>query len=377
MSDDFVSGLHNKYRPTELRQIIGHTKAVTTLKGQIASGKFHPAVLFTGSPGTGKTTLARCFASDVLGVPASTSQNFLEMNFGDKRSIDDVREVIQVARLRPGNGESRRFILCDEAHQILSNNPAAQALLKPLEEPIRTTGFLLSSMEADKFNGSTVGKAILSRCLRFHLEPPTDADLFKYAARIVKGEGMKFLDRDLLEKVCEQSKGSFRNLANVLESLQGYYDGLKEKPEALSEDDLQAAMDASESPDEVLCVRFILSVLSGKFVASQKALIGVSDGAGFIQKLGQMSWFLLNSLIVGKHPKVWGNKHSYGLLSAFNELMTKEEVERERQVYNLGLFNSRVNSLKLQSGMFAVNELHALSSFAFNTTQEIKANQKG
>jgi len=375
MSENPIAGFHNKYRPTTLEKLIGHEKAVSMLKGFIARDELPSAILFRGEPGAGKTTMARAFASSVLGMPCNQSPNFTEVNFGSNKSIDDIRSLITVARLRPSNGATHRFILGDEAQQILSNNQAANAFLKPLEEPIRTTTFLLSSMDSEKFQGSKEGRAILSRCVQVQLNSHTAEDLRKQALRIRKGERMSYLDESAIELLCDTCDSSMRVLANTMEAIHSYVSGQREAPEVLSLDEIKQILVSIEgdSEDEVLCVKFILAVLSLKFVAAQKTLIDVKDGVGFIQKLGYMTWFLLNSLVVGRHPKIRGSRHSYGLLKAFEDLMAKEKVDRSTQIDRLGRFNARVNTLKLQSGAFAVSELQALSAFAYSFIEETRS----
>ena len=72
---------HSKYRPETLDRIIGHSAAVTRLKGMVASGNIPGAILFTGPSSVGKTTLARAFAAAVNGKPIEEQQqDFKEVN---------------------------------------------------------------------------------------------------------------------------------------------------------------------------------------------------------------------------------------------------------------------------------------------------------
>ena len=87
-----TTALHTKYRPTTLSKLIGHEEAVTRMKGIIATGNVPSAILITGPSGVGKTTLARAFAADLNGGAESLSSNdYIEVNVADNRSIDDIR----------------------------------------------------------------------------------------------------------------------------------------------------------------------------------------------------------------------------------------------------------------------------------------------
>ncbi len=371
---------HQLYRPFSLRQIIGHQKAVSTLQGYIETGKFPSAILFTGPTSVGKTTLARAFANDVLGLdgPAdlANNPNWFEINFGENRSIEDIRGMIQMSRLRPQNGASRRFILGDEAQQVLANAPAANAFLKPLEEPAPTTTFLLGSMEADKFKATQTGKAIANRCVVFNLEPPSPEALMKQAKRIAKGEGMTWLTADLLTAVVAASDSSMRNLANLMESLAGFRAGNPKKE--ITSEDLAEVIAGSSSNDDVAAVKFLTAICAGKFVGAQKALLEMNDGVTFINKLAWSCWFLLNSLILKgqRHPKVWGSQAGYALVKQVGAVFDDLNLPEATRVSIVGEINSRLVKLKLQSGAFAVDESLALSAFAWDTVQAVKGHLK-
>ncbi len=312
---------HQLYRPFSLRQIIGHQKAVSTLQGYIETGKFPSAILFTGPTSVGKTTLARAFANDVLGLdgPAdlANNPNWFEINFGENRSI-----------------------------------------------------------EADKFKATQTGKAIANRCVVFNLEPPSPEALMKQAKRIAKGEGMTWLTADLLTAVVAASDSSMRNLANLMESLAGFRAGNPKKE--ITSEDLAEVIAGSSSNDDVAAVKFLTAICAGKFVGAQKALLEMNDGVTFINKLAWSCWFLLNSLILKgqRHPKVWGSQAGYALVKQVGAVFDDLNLPEATRVSIVGEINSRLVKLKLQSGAFAVDESLALSAFAWDTVQAVKGHLK-
>lgn len=126
---------HEKYRPKVLSKVIGHQNVVTRLQGIIKSKKIPNAMLFVGPSSAGKTTLGRAFTADLFGVESLQGQHdYEELNAADSRGIDDVRGLLQRAKLRPRIAP-KRVIFIDEVQQL--TGPAAQVLLKPLENPHR------------------------------------------------------------------------------------------------------------------------------------------------------------------------------------------------------------------------------------------------
>lgn len=348
------SGFHNLYRPRNLEQVIGHTKAVDSLKGFIQKDKFPSAILFTGPTGCGKTTLARAFASDVLEEDSSTSQNFLETNVSESRTIDDIRGLISVSKLRPMHGK-RRFILCDEAQGILSTPASANALLKPLEEPTPGTTWLLTSMEGDKFRSTSVGKAIASRCVSFALSYPSKDELYQQGLLIRKKAKLKFLTPSLLNAVVEHSNDSFRILANHLERLAAIVDG----GGTVTEEDVESVL--ADSTDSEVLSAFATELICKNMRGALRELLDVKDGVAFVRELGWLVNFLLNQCVLKgqRHPRVWGNSTFWSIYKSVqkSELFT---------LGNLAHLNSLLVTLRISAGAFAVDEKQALSKVIYD-----------
>lgn len=368
------SGLHNKYRPDTLARLIGNESAKNKLRGMIESGKFPSAVLFTGPPSSGKTTIARAFVNDVLEME-NVPENLTEVNFGADRSIEDIRSLTALSRLRPAHGSPRRFILGDEAHQVVTNKPAADALLKPLEEPVATTTFLLCSMDPEKFATSVTGRAIASRCLNIQLTAPSPEELKKQAIRIIKGEEMSaYISQEAVDKVVASSE-SFRVLANNLEMVQAYWTGLKEKPKTLPLEAVESSLNLGTTSDDVVATRFLVAVYDRKYVAAHREILSITDGFGFINKCIWLNWFVHNQVVLkeARHPKVWGNSNSFALWKQVKAVWTEAGLNRENQILITSETLASLTALKLGSGSFSVDEKVALSSSTYLLIKNLKS----
>jgi replication factor C small subunit len=130
-----------KYRPLRIDDIINQKATVDKLKSIIKSPRNMPHLLFTGPPGTGKTTSALCISSSILG---DYWRDFtLELNASDERGINTVRDRVKTFAMYTDRRENVpfRIIILDEADEM--TNDAQTALRRIMETYSRVTRFIL------------------------------------------------------------------------------------------------------------------------------------------------------------------------------------------------------------------------------------------
>jgi len=139
--------LYRKFRPQKFEDVKGQDHIITALKNQITTGRIGHAYLFTGTRGTGKTTVAKIFARAVNcehteedGSPDNTcdlcrkimqgtSMNVIEIDAASNNSVANVREIIEEVQYPPTEGRYKVYII-DEVHMLSTG--AFNALLKTL-----------------------------------------------------------------------------------------------------------------------------------------------------------------------------------------------------------------------------------------------------
>ena len=106
--------LYRKFRPADFSEVRGQDHIVTTLKNQLRTGRIGHAYLFTGTRGTGKTTMAKIFARAVncenpgedgpcgececcRAIASGASMNVLEIDAASNNGVENVREIIEGA----------------------------------------------------------------------------------------------------------------------------------------------------------------------------------------------------------------------------------------------------------------------------------------
>ena len=198
--------LYRKHRPTSFKEVRDQDHIVKVLEGAIAKNTIPHAILFSGTRGTGKTTLARIFAHEI-GV---SDVDLYEIDAASNRGIDDIRELREAVHTLPYESEKKVYII-DEVHMLTKE--AFNALLKTLEEPPSHVIFILATTEEEKLLDT-----ILSRCQVFRMHSPSRPVLAKIVTDIAKKEGFT-MNPAAADLIAIAADGSFRDALGVTQKV--------------------------------------------------------------------------------------------------------------------------------------------------------------
>jgi DNA polymerase-3 subunit delta' len=184
------------------QEIYGHEKPVSILKNAMARERIAHAYLFYGMEGVGKRTAAHLFARALnctgseppCGGCASCAKaqrrnhpNIVAFRAeGQFIKITAIRELQARMTFRPEEG--RRVFIIEEADRM--NAPAANALLKTLEEPSAGNVLLLTTARAH-----ALPMTILSRCQHLRFTPLAKEEVARY---LVDKEGLDAAAAEIL-----------------------------------------------------------------------------------------------------------------------------------------------------------------------------------
>jgi DNA polymerase III delta prime subunit len=201
-----------QYRPATLDgYVFRDEKQKEQIEQWINEGSI-PHLLFSGSAGVGKTTLAKILVN-VLDVQDT---DVLEVNASkDGRKIDWLRDKLEGFCQTMPFGEFKVVIL-DEA-DYLNHNSVQPALRNLMEQYSHTVRFILTCNYPNK-----IIPPLHSRCQQIHIEKTDVTEFTARVATILVEEGVEF-DLDTLDSYVKASYPDLRKCINNLQmnSLQG------------------------------------------------------------------------------------------------------------------------------------------------------------
>ena len=206
-----------KYRPNSIdTYVFRDDRQKQQVAGWVAEGAL-PHLLFSGAPGTGKTTLAKVLLHE-LDV---NDMDILEINASNENNVDTIRNKITNFSSTMPFGDLK-YVLLDEADYI---TPNGQAALRGVMEMYHTScRFILTCNYPQR-----IIPALHSRCQGFHIEKLDVQEFTARLATICIDEGVQ-IDLETLDTYVQATYPDLRKCINLVQ--QNVVDGSLQKPQS-------------------------------------------------------------------------------------------------------------------------------------------------
>ncbi len=351
--------LYRKFRPDSFDEVRGQDVIVTTLKNQLAADRIGHAYLFTGTRGTGKTSVAKLFAKAVnctdrredgspcnvcqscVSIKNGSSMNVIEIDAASNNGVDNIREIREEVQYRPTDARYRVYII-DEAHMLSAG--AFNALLKTLEEPPEYVIFILATTEVNK-----IPVTILSRCQRYDFKRMTIDTLVTRMRELSDAEGIRVEDR-ALRYVAKCANGSMRDALSLLDRCAAFY-----MDQELTYDRALTVLGAVDtSVFDRLFEMILAKDVKGSVSVLEEAIMQGKDLSAFVN---DFTWYLRNLLLAlcqDENMEELLDVSSEGLASIRAEA---EKTDADTLMRFIRIFSALSNEIRYASDKRVLSEI--------------------
>lgn len=351
------TAMYRKFRPSTFEDVKGQDHIVITLKNQIKSDRIGHAYLFTGTRGTGKTSVAKLFAKAIncenpngedpcmecascRSIQSGASIDVIEIDAASNNGVDNIRQIVEEVQYPPTEGKYKVYII-DEVHMLSIG--AFNALLKTLEEPPSYVVFILATTEVHK-----LPITILSRCQRYDFKRIGVDNISGRIRELLAIEGLE-ADEDAIRYVAKTADGSMRDALSLLDQCLAFNFGKK-----LTYD---MVLDVLGAVDSEVYSRMLRAIIKGDVseVISQLEA-SIMEGRELTQFVIDLTWYLRNLLLA----KVSDDISQIADMSSENLLKLQEEaseVEAEKIIRYIRILSELTNQIRYASNKRVMVEI--------------------
>ena len=343
------TALYRKFRPESFADVKGQDHIVTTLKNQLKAGRIGHAYLFTGTRGTGKTTIAKILARTVncenpaedgpcgecricKAIAAGASMNVIEIDAASNNGVDNIREIVEEVSYSPAEGKYKVYII-DEVHMLSIG--AFNALLKTLEEPPSYVIFILATTEVHK-----LPITILSRCQRYDFKRISIDTIAGRMKELTEAENVQ-VEEKALRYIAKTADGSMRDALSLLDQCIAFHLG--------KELTYDKVLDVLGAVDTEVFSRLLCCCLDRDVQGCVRLLEEiVMQGRELTQFVTDFTWYLRNLMLV----QASDNLEDVIDMSTDNLKRLKEEagrVEMEQIVRYIRIFSELSGQIRYAS----------------------------
>ena len=295
--------LQIEHRPDNFDDFIGNESAIEGLIAALNRDDVPRSYLFTGIPGSGKTSLAFIIKDEF----EINDIDFFYYNSANTRGIDTVRQIASDSRLAPMISDYKIYVM-DEIHA--QTTQSLEALLLLLENPPEKTIFILCTSEPEKLKLS-----IKRRCFQCNLQPATDAEIKEVLKSISHSENKNIPEaiKNIITISCQKSIG----MAVAM---------------------LDAIIDLSEEKDML------------KIIDNMKG-VADSEGIAICRALVKRNWNVISELLSNFN----GMEESlrYMILSYFSKILLAKNTKMHTRALNIIINFSETFIYNKRAGLIA------------------------
>jgi replication factor C large subunit len=194
--------LSEKYKPNNLKEIVGQTDFILKTIDWLKKWKPGKALLIYGPTGTGKTLVIKLIAKEM-------KMSLFELNASDDRSASSIKEKLLPAA-KEGSLFNKRLILIDEADSFgQSDRGGIAEVIKAIKESVNPIILIASDAYDAKL------KSLRGYCELLKVRRTPKNLIEKKLIEISSKEKMK-IDSEAIKRIAENADGDMRSAMNDL-----------------------------------------------------------------------------------------------------------------------------------------------------------------